>query len=181
MEATLVSLLPETRSMKLTDTQSLLLAHAALCDSRSLYPLPTTLTSKAGAARSIVSLVKAGLVEERETSVVAAIARQDGDLGYGMYVTAAGLAAIGVDDSADEQVVVEVGAAAAPPAPRTSKIAGVLELLGRDEGATLTELITATGWLPHTTRAALTGLRKKGHVLARSKRDAATCYRLVQA
>ena len=57
----------------------------------------------------------------------------------------------------------------------------MLELLGRDEGATLAELITATGWLPHTTRAALTGLRKKGHVLARSKRDDTTCYRLVQA
>ena len=114
--------------MKLTDTQSLLLAHAAQCDSGSLYPLPTTLTSKAGAARSIVSLVKAGLVEERETSVAAAVARQDGDLGYGMFVTAAGLAAIGVDDNA--------GCAKAPPtpAPRTSKIAGVLALLGRDEG-----------------------------------------------
>lgn len=161
--------------MKLTDTQSLLLAHAAQCDSGSLYPLPTTLTSKAGAARSIVSLVKAGLVEEREISVAAEVARQDGDLGYGRYVTAAGLAAIGVDDDAG-------GAEATPtPAPRMSKIAGVLELLGRDEGATLAELITATGWLPHTTRAALTGLRKKGHVLARSKRDDTTCYRLVQA
>lgn len=168
--------------MKLTDTQSLLLAHAAQCDSGSLYPLPKTLTSKAGAARSIVSLVKARLVEERETSVVAEVARQDGDLGYGMFVTADGLAAIGVDDNADEQVIVEVGAEAPPtPAPRTCKIAGVLELLGRDEGATLAELITATSWLPHTTRAALTGLRKKGHVLARSKRDDTTCYRLVQA
>ena len=30
--------------------------------------------------------------------------------------------------------------------------------------ATLTELTEATGWLPHSTRAVLTGLRKKGHV-----------------
>jgi hypothetical protein len=168
--------------MKLTDTQSLLLAHAAQCDSGSLYPLPTTLTSKAGAARSIVSLVEAGLVEERETSVAVEVARQDGDLGYGMFVTADGLAGIGVDDNAGEQVAGGSDGEAPPaPAPRTSKIAGVIELLGRDQGATLSELITATGWLPHTTRAALTGLRKKGHVLARSKRDAATCYRLVQA
>ncbi len=137
-------------------------------------PRPPTLTAKAGTARSIVSLVKNGLVEERETSVVAAVVRQNGDIGYGMFVTADGLAAIDVDDSADEQVV---GGAEAPPAPapRTNKIASVLALLGRDEGATLSELITATGWLPHTTRAALTGLRKKGHVLARSKREGATC------
>jgi hypothetical protein len=31
-------------------------------------------------------------------------------------------------------------------------------------------MVAATGWLPHTTRAALTGLKKKDHVLERSKR-----------
>jgi hypothetical protein len=30
-------------------------------------------------------------------------------------------------------------------------------------GATLDELVAATNWLPHTTRAALTGLRRRGH------------------
>lgn len=34
-------------------------------------------------------------------------------------------------------------------------------------GASLDELAGATGWLPHTTRAALTGLRKKGHAHTR--------------
>jgi hypothetical protein len=34
-------------------------------------------------------------------------------------------------------------------------------LLVRDEGATLDQMIEATGWLRHTTRAALTGLKKK--------------------
>lgn len=37
-------------------------------------------------------------------------------------------------------------------------------LLIRDEGATTAQMIAATGWLPHTVRAALTGLRKKGYV-----------------
>ena len=61
-------------------------------------------------------------------------------------------------------------AAKPQPAPRApSKIAQVLALLHRTEGATLAELVEATGWLPHTTRAALTGLRK-GHVLAKDKR-----------
>jgi uncharacterized protein DUF3489 len=73
----------------------------------------------------------------------------------------------------------------APPkqtAPRAaSKIAGVIALLKRGEGATLEELIQATGWLPHTTRAALTGLRKKGHVLAKDKRGEVTCYRIAEA
>lgn len=64
---------------------------------------------------------------------------------------------------------------------RASKSATVVALLERDEGATRAELITATGWLPHTTRAALTGLRKKGHAIERSKRGDATCYRILKA
>jgi hypothetical protein len=40
-------------------------------------------------------------------------------------------------------------------------------LLQRSHGATLDELIAATGWLPHTSRAALTGLRKRGYSIVR--------------
>ena len=46
--------------------------------------------------------------------------------------------------------------------PRDGKLAQVIELLGRADGATIVDLTPATGWLPHTTRAALTGLRKRG-------------------
>ena len=59
-----------------------------------------------------------------------------------------------------------------------TKTTAVLTLLHRDKGATLTELVEATGWQPHTTRAVLTGLRKKGHTIERRKRDDVTCYHL---
>src|SRR5215210_9568560 len=49
-----------------------------------------------------------------------------------------------------------------------SKQALVLLLLSRPEGATLPDLIEATGWLPHTTRAALTSLRKRGFAIDRA-------------
>ena len=49
--------------------------------------------------------------------------------------------------------------------------ARVLELLQRKEGASLAELVAETGWLPHTTRAALTRLRQSGHELQKEKRD----------
>ena len=73
------------------------------------------------------------------------------------------------------------GRRAAKPAPHANqggtKQARVTALLERDTGATLDELIAATGWLPHTTRAALTGLRHKGFVLDKSKRqDGTTVY-----
>jgi len=57
-----------------------------------------------------------------------------------------------------------------------TKQALIIDLMKREQGATLAELVTATGWLPHTTRAALTGLRKKGYILTKSTRDNVTCY-----
>lgn len=41
----------------------------------------------------------------------------------------------------------------------------VVDLLKRDGGTTLEEMSTLANWLPHSTRAFLTGLKKKGHVI----------------
>jgi hypothetical protein len=61
---------------------------------------------------------------------------------------------------------------AGPSAPRSgSKLAQVIELLQRDHGATIEELIAATSWLAHTIRAALTGLRKRGYAVAIDRSD----------
>jgi hypothetical protein len=51
-------------------------------------------------------------------------------------------------------------------------------LLQRDQGATLNELVVMTGWLPHTTRAALTGLRKRGYsvTIDRSDKERGSTY-----
>ena len=61
-----------------------------------------------------------------------------------------------------------------------SKLALLVDLLSRDRGATIVELTTATGWLPHTTRAALTRLRKRGFGCERFKGESggASTYRL---
>lgn len=65
-------------------------------------------------------------------------------------------------------------AGAAPNAPRAgSKLAVVIELLHRPHGATIDELTTATGWLAHTTRAAITGLRKRNFIVALDRSDKA--------
>jgi hypothetical protein len=59
-----------------------------------------------------------------------------------------------------------------PSAPRGgSKLAHVIALLECDHGATIEELIAATGWLTHTTRATLTGLRKRGYAVAIDRSD----------
>lgn len=101
-----------------------------------------------------------------------------------MQITAAGRAAIGAgQDDEEENRASDEPQGKAPPVSKpssrpVSKIGTVLSLLQRKEGATLDEMVAATGWLPHTTRAALTGLRKKGHAVAKDKRDDTTCYRI---
>lgn len=44
-----------------------------------------------------------------------------------------------------------------------SKKARLIGMLSRDGGTTIAEISAALGWQPHTTRAAITGLRKTGH------------------
>jgi transcription initiation factor IIE alpha subunit len=46
-----------------------------------------------------------------------------------------------------------------------SKAAALLEMLEREDGATLEEMTERTGWQAHSVRAAMTGLRKKGHFI----------------
>ena len=163
---------------KLNDLQSILLSTAAQRDSGSLYPVPE-IVDGAGArvTKAVAGLTKTCLAEERETSDPGAISRTDGDLRYGVYITAAGCAAIQIGEPGQA----EAPASVSGPIPRTSKAGTVLALLQRDSGATLPELIEATGWLPHTTRAALTGLRKKGHAITRGKRNEVTCYTITVA
>lgn len=69
--------------------------------------------------------------------------------------------------------------AAAPK--RETKIDKVIALLKSKQGATLDEMVKATGWLPHTTRAAMTGLKKKGHTIERNKRGEVSCYRITKS
>jgi predicted GNAT superfamily acetyltransferase len=57
-----------------------------------------------------------------------------------------------------------------------TKLAAVIALLVRPDGASLDEMIAATEWLPHTTRAALTGLRKRGYAVERRRIEGKTRY-----
>lgn len=65
--------------------------------------------------------------------------------------------------------------------PRETKIGKIIALLKRKDGTTLDEVVEATSWLPHTTRAALTSLKKKGHTVERDKRGDKACYRITRS
>ena len=55
------------------------------------------------------------------------------------------------------------------PARTESKKDRLIGMLSRDGGSTIAEISAALGWQPHTTRAAITGLRKTGHKVETAK------------
>ena len=156
---------------------------------------PTTIR---GAAINKVSakLANLGLANEIEAKPGAPIwRRDDAGQGYALKLTASGLKAIAVDEGPPDAI--ERGKAAQPQAknrvspdeggdparaaaPRDgSKLALVIALLRRADGATIVDLTQATGWLPHTTRAALAGLRKRGYAVIHERIGAGdSVYRL---
>ena len=59
-----------------------------------------------------------------------------------------------------------------------SKSSTVTRLLSRGNGATLADIMKATGWKDHSCRAFLTGVRKTNTLLKEERPDGATSYRL---
>jgi hypothetical protein len=168
---------------KLSDTQLVVLSTAANRADGSLFPPAASVTARADLIRrSIEALIRKQLALEFKTEDAGCSWRRDGDTCFGVVITDAGRTALAMALPSDvpapepEPNTVPVQASATEAPARPSKIGAVLDLLHREEGATLPELVDATGWLPHTMRAALTGLRKKGHALDRRKRGDVTCY-----
>lgn len=119
--------------------------------------------------------------------------RETGD-GHGttLVVTDAGLLAIGIDPVVVKTVVAirkrtaEMPAPASPAAIQTklrtgTKQATLISMLRAPDGATIEEIMTATGWQSHTVRGAMAGaLKKKLGLEVSSEKDDARgrVYRL---
>jgi hypothetical protein len=181
-----------TRALKLTDTHTLLLSGA----SQRQDGLLDVTHLKGNALRAVTEkMLKNELVEEMVVSFDQPSYRIDeSENRIGLKITSAGLQAIGIEPEAIDEndplvmkpepnlqstrpIVPENSTDIMPRA--SSKKAIVLLLLQREEGATIADMMSATGWLSHSTRAALTGLRKQGHTLVKAKtQDGKTSYHL---
>ena len=53
------------------------------------------------------------------------------------------------------------------------------KLLNRKSGASITQIQKAFGWQPHTARAAISTLRKRGTLIERTDTDKGAVYRAV--
>ena len=164
---------------KLSDTQAIILSAAAQREDRIALPLPESL--RGGAAAKVVGamLAKNFLQEvDADTRKGELMWRETGD-GHGVTLVAtdAGLAAIGIETEgadapagANEAPIEEPAtdtpteAAAAPKArtPREgTKQATLIAMLRAPDGATIEEIMAATGWQSHTVRGAMAGALKK--------------------
>jgi DNA-binding MarR family transcriptional regulator len=74
-----------------------------------------------------------------------------------------------------------VAAAASAQQRPTGKLGDVLTAVAAKPGATLIELVSLTGWQPHTARAALTRLRQRGFKVHLREAEGRKAYHLTQA
>lgn len=151
---------------KLTDTQSVILSAAAQRTDRLALPLPKSL--KGGAAHKVVNaLVDKGLLKEVKANrkLNDPVWRDTGE-GHGvtLVITDAGLEAIGIEVEPPKS---KAQRAQPKPASTERKIregtkqALVIAMLRRPEGATIAEIVEATGWASHSTRGFMAGALKK--------------------
>jgi hypothetical protein len=162
-------------TIKLNDLQLILLSTASNREDGNLLPAPDSVAADPDRVKAaIASLVRRKLAMKSNDHIV---------------ITDAGRAAIGADETAapeqaDSATDIKDGNTeplaepAAPSARAGTKAALLMDLLSREGGATLDDLTRATGWLPHTVRAALSGLRKKGHTIASEKVDGVRVWRI---
>ncbi len=168
---------------KLTDTQTLILSRAATRPDTLAMPLPRGLAG--AAAKTVVAkMIERGWLEEVEANLRRGdpLWRETGD-GHGttLIATEAGLAVIGIEPvvasamtnpgkAKPEPVSKSIQPTDTPPEadmlkpiairPGT-KQAQIIALLQRPKGASISEIVEATGWLPHSVRGLISGGLKK--------------------
>ncbi|WP_119461067.1 DUF3489 domain-containing protein [Rhodospirillaceae bacterium SYSU D60014] len=170
---------------KLTDTQLVILSAAAQRADGSVLPLPPSLKLRGGAVTSVLkSLLKSGLVAEQPGAPdVAAWREAENGRRVTLVITDAGLQAIGIDskpgvEKPEPAKTPDLKRPAQKPAQNTAtpkrpaaaamsesrpgtKQSLLIDLLRQKSGASLAEIVTATGWQPHSVRGAISGTLKK--------------------
>jgi hypothetical protein len=162
----------------LSDTQSLILSRAATRPGNLALPLPEGLVG--AAAKMVVGkMISRGWLEEVEANLRRGepMWRETGD-GHGttLIATEAGLEAIGIEPLAATAVASARRAKLKPEPMQTpdgpgtakpvairagTKQAQIIAMLQRPEGASIAEIVEATGWLAHTVRGSISGAIKR--------------------
>jgi hypothetical protein len=172
-------------TIKLTDSQLVILSAAAQRENHAVLPLPKSLKANGPAATRVLrSLIAKKLIEERPAGLDDEVWREDKEGARLMLAVAeAGLEAIGIMPEGEEPKTAKAehrrarrtsespknGKASSPAKanakaeakPSPSKQAMIIDLLKRKDGVTIDELTVATGWQAHSVRGAISGALKK--------------------
>lgn len=165
---------------KLTHSQSMVLTAAAKRDGGAVLPLPDALILNKGAARSMLKrLITKDLVEEQPAKAEAEVWREaDDGQRIMLAISDAGLKAVGMErqEAPEAPSAALTTARAGSPTKRSRKSSAgctalaaipgtkqalLIELLKRKNGATIDEVVEATGWQAHSVRGAISGVLKK--------------------
>jgi len=179
------------RTIKLNDTQRILLSTAAGREDRMILPPPQSVPlDDPKTEKALQGLLRRRLVEEVRVPLDAPTWRSgEGEQPLGLVIAAAGFDAIGLSEMAgdppasakkethptrskrrgedaqnsnatEKSMSRRPKAQEGKPAAHKTKASAVLTLLRRKSGATLPQLMEATGWQPHTVRGFLSGTVK---------------------
>jgi len=148
--------------IQLSDTQAVILSAACARDDGLVFPV--TAKIKGGAVGNCLkSLLKRGLIEELPANDPDTVWRHDEERGsITLRATPLAYSALGIT----EDEIPDTNGSTADPAPQQlrrkgSKQALLIKMLEAPEGATIQQVVDATGWQPHTVRGAIAGALKK--------------------
>ena len=177
----------------LSDTQALILSAAAQRPEHIALPLPASLRG-GGATKVVGAMLSKGLMQEVDANLRRGepVWRETGDAhGTTLIATDAGLAAIGIESNypPTEHPVPDTHTERAA-APKTrllregTKQTTLIAMLRAPDGATIAEIMAATGWQSHTVRGAMAGALKKKlglEVTSEKDEDRGRVYKLPAA
>ncbi|MEQ1714013.1 MAG: DUF3489 domain-containing protein [Hyphomicrobium sp.] len=168
-------MLDKPKRARLSNLQLVILNTAANRADRSALPWPKSIkTDTKERDRSVQALVKRGLLVEESASSKSRIWRRDENgVGLTLVISEKGLAAL--EPATNRKASSGAGNTAkagttTKTKPRT-KASVILDLLRSTRGATLADLMQATGWQAHSIRGFLSGTvaKRLGHTV-RSER-----------
>ena len=145
--------------IQLTDTQSIILSTACGRDDGMVFPITAKL--KGGAVGNVCkSLLKHALLEEVAATDLNTVWRHDEDRGsITLRATPLAYSTLGITDDPASATLIPNGTE--PLRRAGTKQDTLIAMLRAPEGATIEEIVAATGWLSHTVRGSMSGALKK--------------------
>ncbi len=159
---------------KLTKTQTIILSAGAQRTDNIALPLPKGLAG-AAAKMAVTKMIERGWLQEVDANLRRnePLWRETGD-GHGttLIVTDTGLLAIGIEPMVVQTMTAIHNDVVKTPEPKQptqragTKQAMLIAMLQAPTGASISEIVAATGWQAHTVRGSISGALKKKMGLA---------------